>query len=107
MSIRVTKIMSRIFQNWLRCGHASVWYIAWVVVSTVNERKTRSSIVSRVQGIFFGSRDISTEASVTSAMIMANGMSYATDQVSRCGFMNPIHVQTKTPIYGRHRMNGS
>ena len=38
---------------------------------------------------------------------MANGMSYANDQVSRCGFMNPIQVHTSTPICGRQRMNGN
>ncbi len=37
--------------------------------------KTARTIDSRVHGIFFGSRDMSSEASVTSATIMANGMS--------------------------------
>src|SRR5205809_4270403 len=99
--------MSRIFQNWLSLNHASSGYIALIVVSSIHVRKTRSRIVSRVQGIFFGSRELRAPTSVTSATIMANGMSYANDQVNRCGFMNPIQVQTRMPIYGLQRITGS
>src|SRR6202163_3553834 len=107
MSIIVTKIISWIFHTWLKYVQANQGYIDRVVVSTIQAMKISRTMLSRVHGIFFGSRDMSSETSVTSATIIANGMSYANDQVKRCGFMNPIQVHTSTPICGRQRMNGS
>src|SRR5947207_7470787 len=107
MRIMVTYTMRRIFQNWFMCGHASSGYMAYIVVSRTQTRKINRSIVSRVHGTFFGSRDMSSPTSVTRATIMANGMSYANDHVNRCGFMNPIPVQTTIPICDGQRMNGS
>src|SRR5260221_14533186 len=98
MTIIVTKIMSWIFHAWLKYVQARVGHIALTVVSTIHAMKIARTMDSRVQGIFFGSRDMSNEASVASATIMGNGISSVNVQVSRCGFMNPIPVQPRTPL---------
>ena len=63
--------------------------------------------VSRVHGTFFDSCDRAREMIVATATMKANGIVKANPYASRCGFMSPSHVQTSTPIWGRHRMNGS
>ena len=75
MSIIVTKTISWIFATFSICGHANNGNAEKMVVTNIQMMKIRRTILSRVQGIFFGSREINMEISVTMATMYANGIS--------------------------------
>ncbi len=71
----VTKTMSWILTTLLSSGQARMGYTEKIVVITIHSMKMSRTTVSRVHGIFFGSREIRIETSVTTATMYANGKS--------------------------------
>ena len=90
--------------NW---SQANDGYIAFNVVTSIQAQNTANTTISRVHGIFFSSLEASIANIVVSATIIANGKFTEKPHASRCGFMKPSQVQTRMPIHGRLRMNGS